>query len=88
MFLENNSFVVEHARIAARRLLTETRWTSDERIQQMYLRTLARFSTDEETAIASAFVDDENSSDEQQRLDAWSALQHALFKSVDFRYVK
>ena len=83
LFMLNHPFVVEQSRFAAERLLGMKEATSDEaRIALAYRLTLGRSPTDAERRLAVKFVQSADDSKE-----AWSQLFHALFASMDFRYL-
>jgi hypothetical protein len=79
LFLMNHAFVLEQARLAARRLLAEPDLDDASRIIRAYRLALARPPTDRERQIALEFVAEHHE-------DAWATLFQALFASIDFRY--
>jgi hypothetical protein len=82
LFMMNNPFVLEQARHAAVRLLAENLPDDRARIERAYRRTLGRPPGEGERAVALRYL--EKASD--ARL-AWTSITHALFASVEFRYV-
>jgi hypothetical protein len=82
LFMMNNPFVLEQAKVAAERLLAERLPDDDARITRAYRLTLGRAPTAGETAVAARFLAD------RAPKDAWPALFQALFASADFRYVE
>ncbi len=81
LFLMNNPFVFEQARFAAKRL-AESKGDDREKLVRAYRLTLGRPPTEAETAVALRHLSKPGNAGE-----AWAALFHALFASVEFRYV-
>jgi cytochrome c553 len=81
LYLMNNPFVAEQAKLAAAKLMASN--DSEEiRIGSLYRATLGREPTDGERTVATNFL--RNRSDAK---DAWTKLVHAVFASADFRFV-
>ena len=81
LLLMNDPQVMEQATAAARRMLERDNISSEDRIFEIYRQVLGRTASFEEAALARQFVGD--STDTQR----WAALYHALFQSLDFRFV-
>jgi hypothetical protein len=81
LFMMNHPFVLEQARLAAARLLTEKPADEGSRITRAYRLALGRAPTAGERNLAARFLKGKDAR------DAWAALFHALFASADFRYV-
>lgn len=90
LFLLNNDFVIEQARLAARRIVQE-RESRPARIRFAYQLSLARQPTPAELERASRYLKEMVSSDPtSQRRDVvslWAGLVQALFVSAEFRYI-
>jgi hypothetical protein len=85
LFMMNHPWVAEQARAAATRLLAEKQWTDDRaRLARAYRLTLGRAATPAEERAGLAFVKD---SAAEPAVEAWAQVFHALFASMDFRYV-
>jgi hypothetical protein len=82
LFLMNHPFVREQARFAAERLAAEKFDNDDARLQRAYRLTLGRPPLRGEVAVAKKLL-----STEANTTEAWTDIFHALFASVDFRYV-
>jgi hypothetical protein len=83
LFLMNHPFVMDQARLAARRLLAEAGLDDEGRVTRAYQRTLGRPPTDPELRIGLDFVAQGSTRSEE----AWATLFQALFSSIDFRYI-
>ena len=82
LFLMNHPFVREQARAAAERLLRDKMVDDNARLQMTYRHTLGRLPNPGEEAVArKQFITGGNP------LDTWTDIFHALFASLDFRYV-
>ena len=73
LYLMNNPFVLEQSKRAAERLLSERHPDDRARIIRAYRLALGRAPTEREIAVATGHP--------------WPSLFHALFASIDFRYV-
>jgi hypothetical protein len=82
----NHPFVRQQATATAKRLLAEVAGNS-ERMKQAYLWTVNRAPTPEEVAAGMHFLKSD-SKDPSRELQSWTDLLHALFGSIDFRYVE
>jgi Protein of unknown function (DUF1553)/Protein of unknown function (DUF1549)/Planctomycete cytochrome C len=88
LYLMNSPFVMDQARQAAVRLLSDAT-SDDERLTLLYRRALSRPPTEAEKAAAAQFLHEclEGMS-EPTRLEAWTAICQAVFGCADFRFVK
>jgi hypothetical protein len=86
LFLLNNPFVVEKARMLAEKLLADGELSDDEsRVRAACRRVLKReFTATELERSLHAIRDLET---ELSRLDAWAAICHAMLASNEFRYI-
>ena len=82
LFLMNNPLVIEQSGKAAERLL-RTDLQKEEQIRIVYRQVLGRAPLESEFNETREYL--ESFSDEQE---AWSSIYHALFASLDFRYVE
>src|SRR5258706_10514366 len=86
LLMLNHPWVSEQARAAATRLLAEKGWPDDPaRLARAYQLTLGRPPTPAEQQSSLAFLQ-QSATDMPQ--EAWSQVFHALFASMDFRYVE
>ena len=94
LFLMNSPMVIRSARAMAANMLAEELAVEDDRIEieritRIYRTLLSRYPTEEEVAISTDFLDgfvaDVASQTPEQ--DAWQNLIHALFGSLEFRYM-
>jgi hypothetical protein len=85
LFLMNHPFVLEQARYAARRLLSEPCGDDLERLGRAYRLVLGRRPSDGESRVAEAFL---ASANRERGEEAWAQLFQVLFASVDFRHVE
>jgi hypothetical protein len=83
LYLLNNPFVLDQAKAAAARLLSEKLADDRTRVVRAWRLTLGRAPTEGEVALAlkgvAAAADAEK---------GWASVFHALFASVEFRYVR
>ena len=87
LFLLNHPSVAERAKAAAVKLLADAKWTTDEsRVDRAYRVTLGRLPSASEKRVALGFLS-EAASGKVAAMDAWAQLYHAMFASMDFRYV-
>lgn len=89
LFLMNNPMVIEQSRKSAARLCSMSEIDDRQRIELAYRRTLGRKPTPDEIRDAIAYLAsmESSSQDSNPKLAAWSSLCHALFASLDFRYL-
>jgi cytochrome c553 len=78
LFMLNNPFVLDQARKAAQKLLAEGLPDDAARVVRVYRCALGRLPSDAESAVALRFVKGGGN---------WASIVHALFASVEFRYV-
>jgi hypothetical protein len=84
LFMLNSPFVIEQSRLAAKHLLDENGLTSDEaKLDRAYELTLSRRPTKNEQQMMLGFVRESSG----EKPEAWTQVFHALFASMDFRYV-
>ncbi|MBI1322442.1 DUF1553 domain-containing protein [bacterium] len=84
LFFMNHPFVRTMAEKCAQRVTDENLKDAPARLDSLCLRILSRQATEAEAAaLLPAVVDAEN---EDERLQAWADVAHALFASVEFRY--
>lgn len=83
LFLMNSPFVMEQALRTAQRAIGQKQVSDKALLQELYLRTLGRLPSREETKLALRHAD-ENSGDP---VVVWAGIIHTLFASVDFRYL-
>ena len=83
LFLMNHPFVMEQASYAARRTLALASAKTAERIKWAYQTALGRAPTAAELDLGLRHLARPDESDE----DKWSRFYHALFASLDFRYL-
>ena len=81
----NNPLIVEHSKLAAKRLLQEE-LSDEERIQQAYRSTIGRNATPEQSERVLAYLKSAEPESDKERLDTWSDIMHALIASAEFRY--
>ena len=81
LFLLNHPWMREQSAALARRLL-KLRLSNDQRIARAYQMALGRNPTIGEKELAQKFVSGRESDEE-----AWTQFWHAIFASVDFRYL-
>jgi len=78
LFMLNNPFVLDQARKAAQRLQAETLADDAARVVRIYRSALGRAPSAAESEVALRFV---------KGGGGWASIYHALFASVEFRYV-
>lgn len=84
LFLLNNRFILEEARAAAARILTDGK-TDEERLELASLRVLGRSPLPSEKQLASSLL---ASSPAGKEVEAWTTLFQAYFACIDFRYLE
>jgi hypothetical protein len=82
LVLLNQQFVIEQARLTARRLLSELPSDDDARVSRLYRQTLGRLPTDAERQAVLRHV--HHAAD---TAEAWARVVQSLLASVEFRYV-
>ena len=90
LFLMNHPFVIEQAKLAAKRTLGSGAADDSARLDRAYRVALGRVPTAKERALALQFVSGASSegTGEVARADAWAQLHQSLFACVDFRYLE
>ncbi len=83
LYLLNNPFVLEQAKFAAKRLMSESPADDRARAIRVWRLTLGRVPTEGETSVALKGVAAAASQEQ-----GWASVFHALFASVEFRYVR
>lgn len=86
LFMMNHPFVHEQARAAAERLLAEPIVDQQQRLRRAFLRVLGREPRLGEVAACLGWLHSA-AEDGSSPLDAWTDVVHALFGSLDFRYI-
>ncbi|MCS7167354.1 MAG: DUF1549 domain-containing protein [Gemmatales bacterium] len=94
LFLLNNPWVIQQARLGAERLLRE-RADDRSRVELAYLRLLSRPPTPQELHEALKFLRDFTQAvaphlkkDQDPRIEAWAAWCHALIACSEFRFLE
>ncbi len=89
LFLMNHPFVVEQARLAAKRELARAGLDDRTRVEHAYRLTLGRSPTLTERELALQFVQAAAGSggDDPPPLETWAQFYQSLFACVDFRYL-
>ncbi len=87
LFMLNHPFVSAQAAKAADRLLAEPSLTDDQRLARAYRLALGRSPDARERAVARSFLGGAASEGPEGEKGRWAELFHALFASMDFRYV-
>lgn len=92
LYFMNSPFVLQQSRHAAERFLAGARQDALGRIDQAYGLVLGRPPTKAERAMSLAYIrsfglETKDSANTDGGLEAWASLFHALFASLDFRYV-
>ena len=86
LYLMNSPFVLEQSRYAAHRILDE-KDSMEGRIEFAYRRFLGRHPTKNEVAESKLYIETASEKSDLNELDVWSNFCHALFASLDFRYM-
>ena len=84
LYMMNHPFPREQAEHAARRLLSHSDLDDDARVKRIYRAALGRFPSARELEMARDYVRPGEAGDLDGR---WTELIHALFGSMDFRYL-
>ncbi len=85
----NNPFVAEQAELWAKRILSDTKQSDGDRMQQMYLEAFARRATTEELAAMNAFLNGQQAYYTLAETNRpWIDLAHVLFNSKEFVFVE
>lgn len=88
LFLTNHPFVHERARVSAERLLAAPAASDRERVNLLYRRSLGREPTETEASLSIQFLRESGDLETEDDPNAWTALQRALFGTVDFRFLR
>ncbi|MCA9057126.1 MAG: DUF1553 domain-containing protein [Planctomycetaceae bacterium] len=86
LFLMNSPWIADQSQLAAANFLAGSsgdQASSEPQITQVWLTIVGRAPTAEEMATTVSFLRESS----EQPLDNWTAIFHALFCSLDFRYV-
>ncbi len=83
LFLMNNPFPIEQAKLTATKLLADDYKDDESRITGAYRLILGRTPTSGEIGVAKKFL-----AKEKDPKTAWTSLVHVLFATPDFRYVE
>ena len=83
LYFLNHPFVLEQARAAAEQTMAQS-GSEEEKIVSVFRRTLGRAPSAGELEKCRRFL----TSGPAPTLETWTQLQHALFASVDFRYLE
>ena len=86
LFLMNNPWVIQQAERGAARFLQPSGLTDDERLAQVFLATLGRNPGPTESHAILEFLAAADQ-DKIARQFRWTQVLHALFGSIDFRYL-
>jgi hypothetical protein len=84
LFLMNDPFVIARAKQAAVRLRGEPETTLATRMDLAFRRALGRGPSEAERRLVTSFL---VAPDGSQSAEAWQSVMHAIFASLDFRYV-
>ncbi len=84
LYLLNNPFVIEQSRYAAEKLL-EKKDDPENRLKEVFLRTLGREPSAHERTLISGYLQDGLSSNS---VEEWASVFQTLFGTIDFRYLQ
>ena len=90
LFLMNSPMVIKQSENAAKRLLQRKDLDARSRIEYAYRQTIGRRPTKAEIDSAVSYIQsfaERESEVKQSELAAWTSFCHALFASLEFRYV-
>jgi hypothetical protein len=89
LFLMNNPLVIEQSRKFATRLLSRTEMSDRQKIELAYRQSLGRRPTQDELEQTLGYLNEFTaaSTADDPRLAAWTSVCHAIFASLDFRYI-
>jgi hypothetical protein len=88
LFMMNHAFVREQAEHAARQVLADDA-NDDQRLQAVFEMILGRLPYDQERVACRQFLATfDTARGTGDRQEAWTELVHALFASLDFRYLQ
>lgn len=83
LILMNDPFVIEQAKLWAKRVLSESPSTAEQRIGRMYQTAFARPPSEAETAAVLAFLAGHDHNDP----NIWTDLAHVLMNNKEFIYI-
>lgn len=88
LYLMNSPFVMEQAKLAAKKTLSEAGLSEALRVQKAYFFALGRMPTQQEMNLALGFITKVGGTGTPaQRETVWAQFYQVLFASIDFRYV-
>jgi hypothetical protein len=90
-FMMNHPWVVERCQLAARRFLSDTTASDNERVDRLFWLVLGRAPAAAEMDVMLEYVESErrmagDDSPEQQEIRCWGRMMQSLLSTVDFRY--
>lgn len=89
LYLMNSPMVIEQSRKAAEKLLQrQEKLNQHEQIEFVFRQTLGRRPTEGELTKTNEYLNSFELANNNSKLEAWSSVYHALFASLDFRYVE
>ena len=90
LFLMNHPMVIKQSRNAAQRLLDRESLNAEARIQYAYRQAIGRRPTQKEIDSSIAYIDSFTIGPKTKatELAAWSSFCHALYASLEFRYME
>ena len=83
LILMNDPFVIEQAKLWAKRVLSDSQSTAEQRIARMYQTAFARSPSEAETAEVLAFLAGHENYDQH----IWTDLAHVLMNNKEFIYI-
>ena len=86
LFLLNNAFVINEAKVAAERMLTDKNLDFEERLTRAYKTTLGRPPRKNEKSLATKYLQQHNNDSDNPEM--WAGIFHSLYACVDFRYLR
>ncbi|MFK7770175.1 MAG: DUF1553 domain-containing protein [Mariniblastus sp.] len=90
LFLMNNPMIIKQSKKAAKRLLARENLESKSRVEYAYRQSFGRRPTKHEVDDSLAYIESfvAASDSKNAQVEAWSSFCHALFASLEFRYVE
>ena len=90
LFLMNNPMVLVQSQKAATRILAADGLDEQARVELAYRQALGRRPSETERLAATEYLASfvANSGADDSTLAAWSSFCHAIFSSLDFRYIE
>jgi hypothetical protein len=86
LFLLNNAFVINEAKAAAERMLTNKNLDFEERLTLAYKTTLGRIPRKNEKSLAIKYLQQHDNDPDNP--EVWAGIFQSLYACVDFRYLK